>query len=649
MRRPHYLLTFFFITGFCIAQEAPIEWGIVEPEDQKIQRCDFDPGASAYILDDYGRIIVNQSQASIYFTFRHHRRVMILNQAGTEHADVRILLHTGGNLEQLSDLRAQTIDTHGMATEVNSESIFREKIDDNWTSVQFSFPNVREGAILEFVYVIRSENITQLRKWFFQHSLPVRNSILHLVVPQTMGYVWLTNGKHVIQTENSEVRDQSGGVLTTTTKNLVTFRVNGATGLRNDLYTTDLDHYKYHIQFQLADVYHSTGLKQEFMTSWTEIAKVVESNERMGGQYLKKKNHKELLTLLPQIIDGARSDREKVKSIHQYIANHVRWNDWLGIVSDRDLDQALEDGTANGAALNYMFICLARAAGLNAKPVLISTRSHGEPYEEYPLIYQFNHVIAAVDIDGSRQLIDVHSPRASYQLLREGSLNFRGWVADVDSSHWIDIPSPMAARSCRVTLTLGAGKVDGTVQSRYSGYCGFLRRSKEPEMTIEHLQNVEALLDGITIGEEQVDRFDDVDQAVVVSIPVTAEIDRNNLLYINPLAMSDYKINQLRETERSYPIDFRFPVRETLSTTVTYDTAFYTLESVPEPFAFKLPRNEGSCSLFVNHQEGKVDFTFKLELSLQRYMPYSYEALREFMSGIEQNLGQVVVLRFIND
>jgi hypothetical protein len=65
--------------------------------------------------------------------------------------------------------------------------------------------------------------------------------------------------------------------------------------------------------------------------------------------------------------------------------------------------KAYKDKTGNVAEINLMLTAMLRYAGLNANPVLVSTRSNG--IAMFPNRTAFNYVIAAVENGGNYTLL----------------------------------------------------------------------------------------------------------------------------------------------------------------------------------------------------------------------------------------------------
>lgn len=95
----------------------------------------------------------------------------------------------------------------------------------------------------------------------------------------------------------------------------------------------------------------------------------------------------------------------------------------MGFLFQRS-QKAYTDKTGNVAEINLMLTSMLRYAGLEANPVLISTRSNGIAY--YPTIAAFNYVVSAVDISGELVLLDATEKYSNINVLPFRDLNWIG-------------------------------------------------------------------------------------------------------------------------------------------------------------------------------------------------------------------------------
>ncbi len=67
----------------------------------------------------------------------------------------------------------------------------------------------------------------------------------------------------------------------------------------------------------------------------------------------------------------------------------------------QNLRNILKSRNGSEAEINILLIAMLRKVGIEADPMLLSTRSHGYAHTIYPLMNRINYVIAQVQIGDS--------------------------------------------------------------------------------------------------------------------------------------------------------------------------------------------------------------------------------------------------------
>ncbi len=73
------------------------------------------------------------------------------------------------------------------------KDIIRERYDDDRDIIKFTFPGVRVGAVLEYLYINTHESILVPSRYFFQEDIPVRYAEYRSSIPYMFNYVSLSN------------------------------------------------------------------------------------------------------------------------------------------------------------------------------------------------------------------------------------------------------------------------------------------------------------------------------------------------------------------------------------------------------------------------------------------------------------------------
>jgi len=196
-----FVLVFLAPAASIFAQEkSKIKFGKISPEDFQKKAYEIDSSANAVIIADIGSTeILGNYKGSFSLEFKTFRRAHILNKNGYDVANVEIPIYTDGNAEEeLTSLKAYTYNLeNGKVVETKldvKEAVFKDKIDKNRTIKKFTFPNIKEGSIIEYEYKLKSDFIFNLQPWDFQGGYPRLWSEYTVSMPEFYYYVTLSQG-----------------------------------------------------------------------------------------------------------------------------------------------------------------------------------------------------------------------------------------------------------------------------------------------------------------------------------------------------------------------------------------------------------------------------------------------------------------------
>src|SRR4030095_1346444 len=164
-------IVFSLFNVFLFAQnKANVKFGKVSPEDFAKKVYSVDSNDNAVVIADIGSSeIVRNTKGWVSLQFKRYRRVHILNKNGYDEANVEIQLYSNGDREEeLSSIKALTYNLEGgkvIETKLEKAAIFKDKIDKRWIVKKFTFPNIKEGSIIEYEYTVQSDFLFNLQPW----------------------------------------------------------------------------------------------------------------------------------------------------------------------------------------------------------------------------------------------------------------------------------------------------------------------------------------------------------------------------------------------------------------------------------------------------------------------------------------------------
>src|SRR5690606_12095695 len=136
-------------------------------------------------------------------------------------------------------------------------------------------------------------------------------------------------------------------------------------------YVNDMDNYRSAVNYELQYVQFPKSLRESYTTAWGQVVKTIYGSDDFGGQLNRSKYFK---TDLASVIEGKSSESEKLSAIFSFVQNRMNWNGFLGYFTDKGVEAAYKEKSGNIADINLMLIAMLKGAGLDANPILISTR-----------------------------------------------------------------------------------------------------------------------------------------------------------------------------------------------------------------------------------------------------------------------------------
>jgi len=462
------LLLLFCLWQPAMAQDFP--YSKVTLEELQMRSYDKDPNAHAVVLAEFGKARISESNDNrIKIFFDYHVKIKILDNKGFDKGTVSIPVYIGddGAEESIDNIEAVTYytDDNGSAQKIELENtkIYPEKESKHLSRYKFALPGLRPGCVIEYKYSFSTPFYDDFPSWHFQDDIPKVYSEFEAHIPgfwvynaSLRGYLKLTKN-----TATLENKCFTAGAANADCSLLV-FGMSNIPAFVEEDYMTAEKNYLSAIYFELSD-YTSpyTNVKTKWTKEWPDLDRQLKNNFDFGAQIKKKGIFKERIV---PVIAGQTTDLGKAKAVYSYIQKSFKWNEHYGFGTDDGLANALAAHTGSAGDINLSLINALNAAGLNADAVLLSTRENGTVNTLYPVLTDFNYVVAKVDIDGKSYLLDATDPLLPFGVLPLRCLNDKGRVFSMDKpSYFMDMNLPQKERSSySLDLTLqNDGKITG--------------------------------------------------------------------------------------------------------------------------------------------------------------------------------------------
>lgn len=640
------LILFCLITSsFLLSKAQDFPFGELDHHAINMTRYDKDTTAAAVVIREFGTTSFLHDGDKI--KHRYHVRIKVFNSARFNRGDVVIPLYQGSTTkyESVDNIRGVVYypapDGGINKTELDKKSIIREKSSEHVELVKFALPNIVDGSVLEYEYEIESPYIFNYRPWQFQWDIPKMYSEYVALIPAVFVYNVSLVGYLRLDKSDAKVKKecfQPRGYRIDCSE--MTYAMNDIPAFIEEDYMTSPKNFISAINFELSEVTRLNGAKEKITKEWKDVDYEMKTHRLFGKQLRRDDIFKKIL---PTILDGTESDLEKAQSIYTYIQSQIRWNKRYGQFTDQGLKNAIDHRVGNVADINLSLIAALAAADLDADAVVLSTRDNGVVHKLYPVISDFNYVVARVDIDGEIYLLDATDPLLPFGLLPMRCINGEGRIMSLNKpSEWVDLEASQKRSDVySLQLTLQSdGKITGSIKNYKLGYAAYYRRQeiKKFNSIEEYVEDKDKNLPDTRIINYDVNNLDTIDKTLEETYEVeiaafdSLSFDR---IFFNPFLMNKMNDNPFKLAERTYPVDLGAPesTRVVISLRIPEN---YELTGKPRDLAIALPNRGGR---FINKTEivgDQIQFSQIMELGKSIYQPEEYPALKELFNQIIQ-------------
>ncbi|WP_313157203.1 transglutaminase domain-containing protein, partial [Sphingobacterium multivorum] len=600
MRQFLTLFLIFSIYTNSIAQT--FDFGKVSISD--FSRTDLDSNANAIVLNEFGRssVFVDDYDNRVKLQHEYHVIIRINNKEGFKKANFEIPSYKRGSYvrDYFDELKAVTYNLENgriEKTELENKKVFKENYSAYLDLNKFTLPNIKEGSIIEVSYRTLEQDLFNFKTWEFQDDIPKIQSQYIAIIPASFAYNVVLRGPYKLSDQKAEALKEfifldglrmDCSKLTYTMKNIPAF-------MEED-YMTSPTNFKSAIYYELESIFYpSTGSKKTFSKTWKDVDTDLMNEKTFGGQLKKTDLFK---ANLATILSPTDTKLEKAKKIYNYINKQIKWNNYLGKYAETGIEKALEKRTGNIGDINLALVTALLAADLEAYPIILSTRRNGTPNGLFPVLSDFDYVIACVDIDGVKYKLDASNLYLPFGQLPLQCLNERGRIIySKKSSDWFPLT---AQESSDVNYILEGAlndqfKIKGKLTISSSGNKALLKRQHIAKFNSleEYWEKLDEEMPNITLTKSSIQNLEDIDQLLIEEFDVILDVSKQmeqDILVLAPNIIDRISYNPFKAQERTYPVDMGFKSKTLYSVKLTIPD-HYEIAEKPQNASLALPES----------------------------------------------------------
>jgi hypothetical protein len=630
-------------------------YGTVNKEDLAMTACDFEKDANAEILFNKADLYFSVMETNVTITEERHKRIKIFNDNGKGEADIKIPYYSGGHLENITGLQAETINlVNGKAeiTKLDKKLIYTKDIDKYNTEISFTMPNVKPGSIIEFKYNWNTSYFADFPDWFFQDKIPTRYSELNVSVPDIFYFRVMPHLEQplVKHTTSSDGRSLTSDGQTYLYNNINELRaVANIHSLPDESFMSSFNDNVQALRFQLVSIKPMGGFLHRGSDTWARVGGLLVEDEDFGGQFNRK------LTGEDALVEKAKSfktDDDKIAYLFNEVKNTMKWNTFDDWHTSDGTCKSWDNKSGNSTEINLILYHLLKKSGVEAYPMVVSTREHGKVDPYYTSVYQFNRAVVYVPVDSAKNyVLDASGKYNMYSETPDELLNSNGLYVDKKTNIY-DIIHLTKKLPVRQAVLINAeikpnGKLAGTASISNTSYnrIAVIDRYKTDgeKKYIDYLRNADNNLKINSI------KFDNME---VDSLPLVQNIDFNldlagsddTYIYFNTNIFSPLKTNPFLAENRMTDIDFAYPRSYSINGIYKMPVGYKT-DALPKSVSMTMPDKSFGFRRIVAEQDGSIVIRYIITYNVAEYSREHYPELHEFFKKMTEMLNEQIVLK----
>ena len=469
----HTALLLGFLAAVGIRSVGADDWQPISQDELKMTSLPEAPGAPAVVL--YRQ--VDRDDNAKTGNEQDYVRIKILTEEGRKYADVEIpYFHDQGNIIAI---RARTVRPDGSIVSFDGKAYDKTIVkarDLKYLAKTFTLPDVQVGSIIEYRYSYdMSENYVYNSHWILSDELFTRRAKFSLKPNRDFALRW-SWPVGLPQGTTPPKQEPATTIVRMEAQNIPAFQVEDFMPPENEL--------KFRVDFE----YSESDAEQDPAKFWKQRGK------KLNGQvesFLGKR--KDMEQQVAQIVSPSDSPEVKARKIYARV-QQLRNTSFELEKTDQEQKRAkakeagnaeelLRQGYGNGRDVTWSYLALVRAAGIEAYPVWVSSRSEYFFTPKLMSANQLNANVVLLKLDGKEVYCDPGTAFVPFGLLPWGETAVTGLKLDKDGGSWITTTLPESAQSkidrkAEMKL-LDDGTLAGKVTVTFSGLEAMSRRVEE--------------------------------------------------------------------------------------------------------------------------------------------------------------------------
>lgn len=491
-----------------------------------------------------------------------------------------------------------------------------------------------------------------LPSFYFSEEHPVLSAVLEVVAPKYMKMGFLVTGGDTSMITRT-VTEKHGNII-------YRFTARNVPAQKEFSNIPSERYYRPHVIPYIIS-FRPTGAKKDSVMSGS-----VDADHKFVYAYVKGKNlqHDDYINnKAKELTRSAYSDREKVQRIYDWVQNNFHYridpdNPNWGVIP-HEADTVCKRMFGDCKDMSSVFNALLEKVGIKSYYVVIGTNDKPYTHDEIQNGYLYDHMIAAVKLDGEWTFLDgtTHVMPLGYN-----RADLQGKEANIlvreGESKIVKIPTLPASQNTETdntTLNMDGDKLSGTIYAQYTGYSAWdlgeifamYEREYERDKLVKALLNRgnnKLVIQNYNVNRAKSGRKDASIDARFTLGGYVQTVKRDH--YVNMNLLRTMEKNRVNEPDRKVPFYFEPDFKRTVKETVTLN--------VPKGYRVSyLPNaakggNDKLWSYSINYKydagAGTITLTKEYVINVLKVNPDQFEEHNRIIDELKKQYKETVVL-----
>lgn len=588
-----------------------------------------------------------------------YARIKILTEKGKEQfSEIEIPYQKDASGESISDVQGRTIEPDGTIVPFTGKPFNKEVVKTGDVTVMekvFSLPDIRVGSIIEYRYLLTYEgNYFMPPTWILQKPIFVHRAHYHFVPTDTSLTITSTDSQGHENVVNHLVYFPllPPGVKVRSGIDGFDLVVDNIPAAPDEPYMLPVSSFTYRLIFYYTPYPSGKEFWDAEAKYWSKsVNKFAEPSDRIRAAVAKT-------------VAAGDSDDQKLRKIYaaimtlentDFTREHSAAENKAEGEKVKSAADIWEQKRGTGNQINRLFIAMARAAGMKAYDMILTSRDQSLLNRGYLYWGQLTDEIAIVNVGGKEVYFDPGERYCEYSRLDWIHTQMMGFRQIDDGTELATAPPAKYSENVTVRqaeVTLGPdGKLQGRMQLSMTGVQALRWRQKAlltDEQSTETAMEKEVqsqVPDGVKVKMNHILALNDSTLVLTAILDVSGNMGTaTGKRVFFPASFFETKSTPIFASEkRENPVDLRYPSEAQDVVTITLAPGL-SVESMPKAITNVIPIGAEYKSMYADPANSYKQMRL-LAVANTLFETKEYPQLRQFYQNAATQDQQQVVLQ----